>query len=73
MDANSTLMTVFYLLLVLLMLIGPFILGGYLAKALRMPDYSWKIGLILFLLIVSVSMIRHQMAAKIRYRLSVVA
>jgi SecD/SecF fusion protein len=41
---------------VALMLIGPFLLGGFLAKLLRMPEYGWKIGLILFLLIVSVSM-----------------
>ncbi len=56
MEAN-TFMSLLSFALVILMLIGPFILGGYLAKVLRMPDYGWKIGLILFTFIVSVSMI----------------
>ncbi len=30
------------------LLIGPFVIGGYLGKKLRMPDHGWKIGLILF-------------------------
>ncbi|HYW79759.1 MAG TPA: hypothetical protein VE890_09295, partial [Thermoguttaceae bacterium] len=29
------------------LLIGPFVIGGYLGKKLRMPDHGWKIGLIL--------------------------
>ncbi|MCC6125179.1 MAG: protein translocase subunit SecD [Pirellulales bacterium] len=56
MDVNS-LWTLLWIALVLLMLIGPFMLGGYVARMLRMPDYGWKISLILFTLIVSVSMI----------------
>jgi SecD/SecF fusion protein len=56
MDATS-LMTLLSIALVLLMLIGPFMLGGYLASALRMPDYGWKIGVILFMFIVSVVML----------------
>jgi len=36
------------LLLVLAVLIVPFVLGGQLARRLRMPDYGWKIGVILF-------------------------
>jgi SecD/SecF fusion protein len=55
MDAQS-LMTLLYVVLVFVMLIGPFFLGGYLAKALRMPDYGWKLGLILFVFIVSLTM-----------------
>jgi SecD/SecF fusion protein len=55
MEAN-TFMSLLSFVLVVLMLVGPFILGGYLAKMLRMPDYGWKISLILFTVIVSLSM-----------------
>ena len=34
---------------------GSFLLGHYLAKRLRMPDYSFKIGLVLFTLFASVA------------------
>ena len=57
MDANSFMMSLLYFGLVFLMLAGPFFLGGYLAKVLRMPDYGWKIGLILFTLVVSLVMV----------------
>jgi len=36
---------------VLLLIIGPFIVGGYLARRLRMPDHGWKIGVILLTLV----------------------
>jgi len=36
---------------VLLLIIGPFIVGGYLARKLRMPDHGWKIGVILLTLL----------------------
>lgn len=32
----------------LFILVVPFVIGHFAAKSLRMPDYSWKIGLILF-------------------------
>jgi SecD/SecF fusion protein len=56
MDA-STFKTLLIFAGVVVMLVGPFFLGGYLAKLLRMPDYGWKVGLILFTAIVSVAMI----------------
>ena len=37
----------------LLVLILPAVIGSFLAKRLRMPDYGWKIGLILFTLVAS--------------------
>lgn len=52
----ENMMSFLFFVLVLAMLIGPFILGGYIAKLLRMPDYGWKIGLILFTVIVSITM-----------------
>ncbi|MEX0939354.1 MAG: protein translocase subunit SecD [Pirellulales bacterium] len=35
------------LLIVLAVLVVPFLLGGHLGRKLRMPDHSWKIGLVL--------------------------
>jgi SecD/SecF fusion protein len=40
--------------IVLFLMVVPFFLGSYFAKALRMPDYGWKIGIILWTLICSV-------------------
>ena len=45
--AKQTLPWQVVLLIVLALLTVPFILGGYLAKKIRMPDYGWKIGLVL--------------------------
>jgi SecD/SecF fusion protein len=39
--------------IVLVLMVVPFFLGGYFAKSLRMPDYGWKIGVILWTLICS--------------------
>jgi SecD/SecF fusion protein len=36
---------------------SPFFLGGYFAKSLRMPDYGWKIGVILWTLICSAAIL----------------
>ena len=41
-------------IIVLVLMVVPFFLGGYFAKSLRMPDYGWKIGVILWTLICSV-------------------
>jgi SecD/SecF fusion protein len=38
------------LLIIVALFTVPFIFGSYLARAVRMPDYGWKIGLILFTL-----------------------
>ena len=35
------------LLIVVALLTVPFIFGGYVARKFRMPDYGWKIGLVL--------------------------
>lgn len=45
------------LLIALAVLIVPCVLGVYLARALRMPDYGWKLGLIFFVFVVSVVVI----------------
>lgn len=37
-----------FVAVLLAVLVLPFVLGGYLAKRLRMPDHGWKIGLVLF-------------------------
>jgi SecD/SecF fusion protein len=42
---------------VLALLVVPFFLGGYFAKSLRMPDYGWRIGIILWTLICSVAIL----------------
>jgi len=41
------------LLIVLAALILPFVFGSLIASSLRMPDYGWKIGLILCTTIIS--------------------
>ena len=38
------------LLIVIAVFIVPFVIGGFLARRWRMPDYGWQIGLILFAL-----------------------
>ena len=43
--------------LALLVLVVPFLLGGWLAKSLRMPDHGWRIGLVLMALIGSIVII----------------
>lgn len=43
--------------IVLVLMVVPFFLGGYIAKRLRMPDYGWKIGVILWTLICSVAIL----------------
>jgi SecD/SecF fusion protein len=43
--------------LVLLVLVVPFLLGGWLAKSLRMPEHGWRIGLVLMSLIGSIVII----------------
>jgi SecD/SecF fusion protein len=43
--------------IVLALMVVPFFLGGYFAKSLRMPDYGWKISVILWTLICSVAIL----------------
>jgi SecD/SecF fusion protein len=38
-------------------MVAPFLLGGYFAKTLRMPDYGWKIGVILWTLFCSLTIL----------------
>jgi SecD/SecF fusion protein len=40
-------------IIVLVLMVAPFLLGGYFAKTLRMPDYGWKISVILWTLLCS--------------------
>jgi SecD/SecF fusion protein len=40
--------TWFYLLVALIVIAVPFIVGNWLAKRLRMNDYAWRLGLLLF-------------------------
>jgi SecD/SecF fusion protein len=42
------------LLIVIALMVVPFVLGSYFANRLRMPDFGWKIGLILWTLFSSV-------------------
>jgi SecD/SecF fusion protein len=44
-------------LLTLGILVAPFVLGYLLANALKLPDYGWKLGLILFTIIASAAQI----------------
>ncbi len=39
--------------IVIILMVAPFFLGNYFARSLRMPDYGWKIGIILWTLICS--------------------
>jgi SecD/SecF fusion protein len=39
--------------IVIVLMVVPFVLGGYFARRLRMPDFGWKIGLILWTAICS--------------------
>ena len=55
-------------IVVLALFVVPFLLGNYFAKMLRMPDYGWKIGLILWVTLCSVDDSGDAMAAEIGYR-----
>ena len=52
------------LVIVLAVLILPMLLGGYLARWLRMPEYAWKFALILFAVGASVAVLRAALAAQ---------
>jgi SecD/SecF fusion protein len=44
-------------IIVVALMVVPFFLGGYFAKMLRMPDFGWKIGLILWTLFCSTAIV----------------
>ncbi len=44
----------FYAVLAIAVIVLPFIVGGWLAKRLRMNDYAWRIGLVLFSLVAGI-------------------
>jgi SecD/SecF fusion protein len=46
-----------WFIVVLVILIGPFLLGDFLAKKLRMPDYGWKLGVIFLTFAMSATLI----------------
>src|SRR5262249_53581274 len=43
------------LIIAVAVLVGSFVVGGLLARLLRMPDYGFKIGLVLFTLLASLT------------------
>jgi len=49
--------TALMILLVIGVIVGPFFIGKIIAGALKMPDYWWRIGLILFALSASTSVL----------------
>ena len=46
-------------LIALAILVVPFMLGGFFARRLRMPDQGWRIGLCFLLLVGSISLLWH--------------
>ena len=49
-DFMTVVMGTLLFLGILALVIMPFVIGGYLARKLRMPDHGWKIGVILWTL-----------------------
>ena len=44
-------------LIVAAVMIVPFLVGGYFARSLRMPDFGWRIGLVLFSVVAGATVI----------------
>ncbi len=62
--------SVIYLAITLALIILPFVFGNLFASRLRMPDYGWKIGLILFTFFVSVALLTTKWPPKLGIDLS---